>query len=215
VEFEQELERVLPADLPNRDSVIIRGAQHLRMIVEANQYVNLTRIVSPLDAAVKHVLDSAIPWRLFESAGHIVDAGTGAGFPGIPLALILPSARFRLAESIQKKARFVEGAVAALKLPNATVSAQRAEELTRDGSADMIVARALAPISKALELFGPALKRGTRIFLYKGPDVDREISEASRIAEKLRALVRIALEFDLPEGMGSRRVVEIALRSVR
>jgi 16S rRNA (guanine527-N7)-methyltransferase len=213
VEFEEELERVLPADLPNRDSIVTKGAQHLRMIVEANQYLNLTRILSPLEAAVKHVLDSAIPWRFFRDARRVVDAGTGAGFPGIPLALILPGTRFTLAESIQKKARFVESAVAALELANATVSPHRAEELTRDGSTDAIVARALAPVSKALELFGPALRRGSRIFLYKGPDVEREISEAARAAEKLRAQIRIAMEFDLPDGMGSRRIVEIGIRS--
>jgi len=215
LEFEQELDRALPADLPNRDSVITKSARHLGMVLEANQYLNLTRIVSPSEAAIKHVLDSVAPWRLFEGARRIVDAGTGAGFPGIPLALILPSTRFILAESIQKKARFVEGVVAALELPNAAVSAQRAEELTRDGSADMIVARALAPVSKALDLFGSALKRGTRIFLYKGPDVEREITEASRQAEKLRAHIRVALEFDLPNGMGSRRVVEIGIKSGR
>jgi 16S rRNA (guanine527-N7)-methyltransferase len=215
LEFERELERALPADLPSRDSVITKSAQHLQMIVEANEYLNLTRIVSPFEAAVKHVLDSVAPWRLFEGARRIVDAGTGAGFPGIPLALVLPNTRFTLVESIQKKARFVERAVAALELPNATVSAQRAEELTRDGSADMIVARALTPVSKALDLFGPALKRGTRIFLYKGPDVEREIAEAARPAEKLRAQIRVALQFDLPNGMGSRRVVEIGIKSAR
>lgn len=215
MEFEAELGRVLPEDLPNRDAVVLKGARHLRMIVEANRYVNLTRIVSPLDAAVKHVLDSVIPWRLFEGARHALDAGTGAGFPGIPLAIMLPGTRFTLAESIQKKARFVETVVAALELPNVAVSARRAEELTRDGSADVIVARALAPVSKALELFGPAMKRGSRVFLYKGPDVEREISEAARLAEKLGAQARIAMEFDLPEGMGSRRVVEIVIRSGR
>lgn len=215
MEFEEELERVLPTDLPNRESVVTRGARHLRMIAEANQFLNLTRIVSPFEAAVKHVLDSVIPWHLFEGAAHVVDAGTGAGFPGIPLALVFPDKRFTLAESIQKKARFVESAVAALELSNVTVSAQRAEELTRGGAADTIVARAVAPISKALELFGPALKRGTRAFLYKGPDVEREIEAAARPAEKLRARIRIAMEFDLPGGMGSRRVVEIGIRSAR
>ena len=215
MEFEEELERVLPADLPHRDSVVTKSAQHLRMIVDANQYFNLTRIVSPLEAAVKHVLDSAIPWLLFKGARSVLDAGTGAGFPGIPLALILPDTRFTLAESIQKKARFVESAVAALNLSNAAVSARRAEELTRHGSVDLIVARALAPVSKTLELFGPALKRGARLFLYKGPDVEREIPEAARFAEKLRARIRIAMEFDLPGGMGSRRIVEIAIRNAR
>src|SRR5665213_404287 len=112
--FEDELKDVLPRDLPNRDAVIAGCAYHLDLIVEANRIMNLTRIVSPREAAVKHVLDSVIPWRMFAGAGHVLDAGTGAGFPGIPLALVLPDIRFTLAESIQKKARFVSSAAAAI-----------------------------------------------------------------------------------------------------
>ena len=82
--FEQELEDVLPSDLPNREIVVSKAAKHLELIVEANQHFNLTRILNPREAAIKHVLDSVMPWRYFEGTRTVLDAGTGAGFPGIP-----------------------------------------------------------------------------------------------------------------------------------
>src|SRR3979490_3079199 len=106
--FEEELAHVLPPDLPQREDVIVRAARHLDLIVEANQYLNLTRITTLREAAIKHVLDSVMPWRLFAEEESILDAGSGAGFPGIPLALVLPEGEFLLAESIQKKARFLD-----------------------------------------------------------------------------------------------------------
>src|SRR5580658_7316544 len=109
--FEDELDQVLPSDIPRRELVIQKSAEHLALILEANKTLNLTRITAPREAAIKHVLDSVIPWRLFAGARHVLDAGTGAGFPGIPLALALPEIQFTLAESIQKKARFVESAL--------------------------------------------------------------------------------------------------------
>src|SRR5579863_5650007 len=129
VDFESELNEVLPADLPHRENVVCKSARHLALIVEANQHLNLTRITSPREAAIKHVLDSLMPWRLFHDAKHVLDAGTGAGFPGIPLALMLPKTRFTLAESTLKKARFVESVLDELKLPNVEITARRAEEL--------------------------------------------------------------------------------------
>src|ERR1700719_1178010 len=134
--FENELNDVLPADLPHRGLVIAKTAEHLRLIEETNRQFNLTRITSPREAAIKHVLDSVMPWRLFEGARRVLDAGTGAGFPGIPLAVALPGVKFILSESIQKKARFVEAAVQALELGNVQVSSRRAEEILIDGGID-------------------------------------------------------------------------------
>jgi 16S rRNA (guanine527-N7)-methyltransferase len=204
--FEQELNAVLPADLPNREAVVAGGAAHLEAIEEANRHFNLTRITSPREAAIKHVLDSVLPWRLFSGAIHVLDAGTGAGFPGIPLALVLPHVRFTLADSTQKKARFVDSAVASLGLQNVTVAPKRAEELT----ADLITARAMAPLAKALDLFAPALKRGTKLLLYKGPDAGREIDEAAVAARKLRVEMEIVMTYDLPEGAGTRTIVKVS-----
>jgi 16S rRNA (guanine527-N7)-methyltransferase len=209
VSFEAQLDQVLPDDLPQRDFTIRKCAEHLELIVEANTHLNLTRITTPRDAAIKHVLDSVIPWRLFAGARHVLDAGTGAGFPGIPLALALPDIRFTLAESIQKKARFVDAALAKLALPNVEVSARRAEEVWRDSRTDVITARAFAPVSRALGLFGPALKAGTKVLLYKGPDAEREIAESAKECAKLRVRAEVVMRYDLPDSLGARTIVQI------
>ncbi len=207
-EFEVELNRTLPADLPRRAVVIRKAAEHLGLIVEANQYLNLTRITSPREAAIKHVLDSIVPWRLFQDARLVLDAGTGPGFPGVPLALVLPGTQFTLAESIQKKAQFLEGALAKLELPNVTVAPLRAEDLWRN--VDVISARALAPIPRVLGLFAPALKAGRKILLYKGPDAELEIAESAKEAGKLHARMEVVMRYDLPDFLGTRTIVQIA-----
>lgn len=209
MEFRDELAAVLPPDLPHRESVVEKCARHLELIGEANQYLNLTRIVSPREAAVKHVLDSLIPWRLFRGARVVIDAGTGPGFPGIPLAAALPETRFILAESIQKKARFVESALGALDLPNVSVDARRVEDL--GVPADIVTARAFAPLAKALGLLAPLLKRGTVALLYKGPDIESEIAEAERESKKLRARIAVPMRYELPDAMGSRTICEVRI----
>jgi len=208
--FDDELSQVLPADLPRRDEVIRGTARHLELIVAANEYMNLTRITSPREAAIKHVLDSVLPWRLFAGSGHVLDAGTGAGLPGIPLALVLPNVRFTLSESIQKKARFVESAVAELGLAGVTVSASRAEDILKTTRPDIITARAMAPISRALGYFAPALKVGVRCLLYKGPDSEAEIAEASVEARKRGVGMKVIERYELPDALGSRTIVELA-----
>jgi 16S rRNA (guanine527-N7)-methyltransferase len=200
VDFEAELDQYLPADLPHRATVIVKASQHLRLIVETNKFLNLTRIATPREAAIKHVLDSVMPWRLFSGAKHVLDAGTGAGFPGIPLALVLPEIQFTLAESIGKKARFVASATAQLNLPNVNIAATRAEQIARDGSIQIITARALAPVARTLDLFGPALRSSRRMLLYKGPDAAREIEGTK---------ARIVMRYELPESLGTRTIVEI------
>jgi 16S rRNA (guanine527-N7)-methyltransferase len=209
--FEKELEEVLPMDLPERARLIEKGARHLELIEEANRQFNLTRIVSPREAAIKHVLDSILPWRLLAGAGRVLDAGTGAGFPGIPLALALPETRFTLADSTQKKARFVERAIQDLEIRNADVSARRAEEWLAGGRVDVVTARAVAPLERAIPLFLQAVKGGARILLYKGPDVEQEIANASQEARKRKVRIEIAMRYELPEGQGSRTVVELTL----
>ena len=140
----------------------------------------------------------------------MLDAGTGPGFPGIPLAIVLPETRFLLAESIQKKARFVGSVLTQLELPNASISAARAEELARDGGIDIITARALAPITRVLVLFAKQLRAGAKILLYKGPDAESEITDSAREAARLGVGMKVVMRYDLPDAMGRRTIVEIA-----
>ena len=204
-DLSSELHNLLPIDLLNREELITKSTLHLGMIEEVNAYMNLTRITSPREAAIKHVLDSVMPWRLFAGARSVLDAGTGAGFPGIPLAILFPETRFILAESVQKKARFVESVVEKLGLANCEVSARRAEDLLITRKVDIVTARAVAPVDRAIGYFLPGLKNGARALLYKGPDVETEIEEA----RKRKVTMRVVQRYDLPDAMGSRTVVEI------
>jgi len=172
--------------------------------------MNLTRITEPREAAIKHVLDSVLPWRLFAGARNVLDAGMGAGFPGIPLAAILPDTRFVLAESVQKKARFVETAVQKLGMGNVDVRPVRAEDVLKSERFEIVTGRALAPLSKALPLFAPALKRGARVLLYKGPDVEEEIGAVAAEARKRGVRIAVVERYDLPEKYGQRSIVELA-----
>jgi 16S rRNA (guanine527-N7)-methyltransferase len=209
VPFANELFQLLPTDLPFREECMAGAARHLQLIVEANQHFNLTRIVDPREAAIKHVVDSVLPWRLFEGAGQVADAGSGAGFPGIPLALVLPGTRFVLLESTQKKARFLESVVRELGLANVEVRAVRAEEWLNTHHVDLVTARAVAPLNRAAALFAPALRGGARVLLYKGPDAATEIGEASAETAKRRLRMRIIERYELPDSLGTRSVVEM------
>lgn len=208
--FAEELAQLLPSDLPHRDRVVAVCARHLDLIVEINRTMNLTRILGEREAAIKHVLDSVMPWRLFKNARRIADAGTGAGFPGIPLSLVLPDTQFFLLESVQKKARFVQSAVEALELPNVAVIPLRAEEWLQKQRVDLVTARAVAPLEKALPLFAPALRNGARALLYKGPDVENEIALTQNDARNRRIRIQIVERYQLPDDLGSRTIVELS-----
>jgi 16S rRNA (guanine527-N7)-methyltransferase len=210
VQFDAELERVLPLDIPHRERLIEKAAQHLTLIASANEYMNLTRIIDPQQAAIKHVYDSVAPWRHFRGAKKVLDAGTGAGFPGIPLSIVLPNVRFTLSESVHKKARFVDSVIESLELPNAQVFPLRAEEQATSLHPDIITARAIAPMSRILDLFSKVLNQGARMFLYKGPDVEAELEEA----EKRRVAAEVLCRYELPDGLGMRTLLQIQRQSL-
>ncbi len=207
--FTEDLVQLLPADLPNREKCVAIAARHLELIVEANKNFNLTRIVSPREAAIKHVVDSVFPWRQFQGAARIADAGTGAGFPGIPLAVVLPESHFFLLESTQKKARFVSDALAELGLTNVTVLPDRAEAWLEENAVDLVTARAFAPMERAIPLLMPAFKHKTRVLLYKGPDVEAEIAAAVYEIKKRKVQVTVVERYNLPDEMGVRTLVEV------
>lgn len=207
VSFLEHLSRFLPADLPGRERCARLTARHLELIEETNKQFNLTRILDHREAAIKHSVDSLLPWKLFASSGVdlIVDAGSGPGFPGIPLAIALPEIRFVLLESTQKKARFIESAARELGLANVTVVPERAEDWLKSNRAPLMTARAVAPLDRALALFGPAFRQGTRGLWYKGPDAEAEIAAAA----KPRFRMRVVERYELPEALGARTMVEI------
>ena len=141
-----------------------------------NQTHNLTAITEPEAMLTHHLLDSlAIQGDL--AGSRIADAGTGAGFPGLPLALVNPQREFTLIDSNNKKIRFVTHAVALMGLTNVTAVHARSEALKPPKPFDTVVARALAPLPRLLPWVAPLCGRGTRVLAMKGRWPEKELEE--------------------------------------
>jgi 16S rRNA (guanine527-N7)-methyltransferase len=140
---------------------------HLDLVDEWNARFNLTAIRDREQQITKHVLDSLSvrPWL---RGTRIADVGSGAGFPGIPLAIVEPSRRFALIESTGKKCRFLEAVRDALALENVDVVQGRAELHKPEPRFETAIARAVGPLADLVRYAGPLLAGGGRLLAMKG-----------------------------------------------
>ncbi len=214
-ETRDALQRYLPAELPERARLIELSARHVALLAEVNRSINLTAITSPLETAIKHVLDSVIPAPALGEARTVLDVGSGAGFPGIPLAIVCPERRFVLSESVQKKARFLDRAVTELGLENVEIYPGRAEAWLASARVDVVVVRAVGSTGKLLALLGPASSRVSELLFYKGPAGEEELSDANASMSRFGLRGEVALRYQLPEGMGRRCVLRLTRVSHR
>ena len=155
-----------------------------RMLVEANARFNLTRVPDDAAEAVdRNYLDCIAPLRAGLPAGvaRAIDVGSGAGFPGIPLAICLPGVRFVLLDSLGKRVEFLRSVIDALGL-NAEALHLRAEDGARRPELreafDLATARAVAPLNLLAEYLLPFVRVGGHMLAYKGPGLDAERAEA-------------------------------------
>jgi 16S rRNA (guanine527-N7)-methyltransferase len=151
----------------------------LDLVTEWNAKFNLTAIREPLDMVRKHLLDS-LTVQPFVEGPFVTDVGTGAGFPGLPLAILNPQIRFTLVDSIQKKIRFVEHAAADLGLANVEAIAVRAEAYHPDQRATTVVSRALAALPTFVKQAGHLAARHGRLLAMKGRRPADEIAALPR-----------------------------------
>jgi 16S rRNA (guanine527-N7)-methyltransferase len=165
---------------------------HVRLLMAWNEAINLSGIRTPEMIAREHVLDSLAALPLLRRAGieEFVDLGSGGGYPGLPLALALPARRALLVESIGKKARFLDVAVAALGLADrVSVAAARAENIAAErghrGRWPAVVARAVADLTELSELAMPLLAEGGLLVAWKRQPMDEELSHAERAVRQL------------------------------
>jgi 16S rRNA (guanine527-N7)-methyltransferase len=142
--------------------------------------VNLTSIVSPEGMLTLHMLDSLSVASHLGEARHIVDVGTGGGFPGIPLAVACPTKRFTLIDGTQKKIRFVSEAIEALDIGNAEAIAARAENLPKDRQFDVAVLRAVGSLAELVHNAGRLVAPHGRLLAMKGRLPDEEIRAVPR-----------------------------------
>jgi 16S rRNA (guanine527-N7)-methyltransferase len=171
-------------------------AQHLDMLLEANERFNLTAVRDPAEAWVRHVADSLslVPFLAETSARRVVDLGSGGGFPGVPLAIAMPDVQFTLVESVGKKARFLQAVIDRLQLRNATVRQARAEDVAeyKGGlreSFDAVVCRAVGALASLVELSLPLVKVDGWLLAIKGEKAPDEIAAAARALQELHGEV--------------------------
>ncbi|HET7558513.1 MAG TPA: 16S rRNA (guanine(527)-N(7))-methyltransferase RsmG [Limnochordia bacterium] len=182
-----------------------------RMLV-ANASLNLTRITGEDEIAVKHFVDSLSLLRLgvVQRAPRMVDVGSGAGFPGVPLAIARPDATVVLVDSLRKRMDWVAMTMRDLGLTRVSTVHARAEEAGRGalrGRFGLAVARAVAPAPVALEYLAPLTAVGGHCVLMKGPVAAGEIAAGERAAAAL-GLRELGLDrFELPDGMGERTLM--------
>ena len=183
-------------------------AEHASLVLEGNRRVNMTAILEPKEIAVKHYLDS---WRVSQFLpmfGHtVVDIGTGAGFPGVPIAITEPMARVTVLDSTRKKMDFVQSSVDALKLKNVDVHWGRAEDWLATNRADIAIFRAVSSIRENVRTLRKARHAIQDVVMLKGKSWSREVRAAEREVERLGFSLDTVWEHTLPEGMGERAIL--------
>lgn len=188
---------------------------HYAKVVEANREFNLTRITSPADAAVKHYADSlallAMPEFRAIRRLEVLDVGTGAGFPAVPLAIVCESWYIVAIDGSGKKARFVASVAEALGLKNLRVQQARGADLVREGghTFDAVLLRAVTKLDEGLTEVAPLVRMGGSIVFYKTPHVEAEMESAAPVAKELGLKACTPFDLTLPSAAGpiARRLI--------
>ncbi|MEW6523555.1 MAG: 16S rRNA (guanine(527)-N(7))-methyltransferase RsmG [Bacillota bacterium] len=174
---------------------------------------SFTAIDSPVEVEVKHFLDSASVLLSWDPPGEasVLDVGSGAGFPGIPLKIMRPAIRLGLLDAARKKVEFLRSACEYLGLTGVEFLHGRAEDLGRDPGHreryDLVVARAVAPAVVLAELCLPLVRRGGFWLAMKGPQGHSELETARGAIALLGGDVERTTPVDLPGGAGSRQLI--------
>jgi len=156
-------------------AVAQRLAALVALLVKWNRVYNLTAVREPHAMVVRHILDSLVVLP-FLTRGRLLDAGTGAGLPGLPIAIVRPDLSLTLLDSNAKKLRFVRQAAAELDLDNLDVVQQRMEQYRPAQSFDMVISRAVASIGAMYRDTAHLVRPGGRFLLMKGARPDAEIA---------------------------------------
>lgn len=187
-------------------------------LIEWNKKVNLTAIREPQAIIVKHFYDSMLGMVIpqWTGKGKLLDLGTGAGFPGIPLKIINPDLEVVLVDSLQKRVIFLQNIIEKLCLKNTVAIHGRAEEIGQDQSHrekyDWVVSRAVARLPVLAEYCIPLVKKGGRFLAYKGPEGITEYNEGENAIKILGGAIEGVHTFQLPMDNGERNIIIITKR---
>jgi len=176
---------------------------YMNNLIEWNSKINLTAIKDEKEIVIKHFIDSILVKNELKNVRKVLDIGSGAGFPGIPLKIVNDSLEFTLIDSVNKKVNFMNDTIEKLGLKNITALHGRAEDFAHQEEYrekyDVVVSRAVSNMTTLVEYMLPFVKVGGRCICLKGPNVDEELNLAKNAIKILGGRVERVLEYKLYE----------------
>ena len=189
--------------------------RYFELLVEWNEKINLTAITEPKEVAIKHMIDSITAYdeNLFKDGMTVIDVGTGAGFPGLPLKIFCPEIKLTLMDSLNKRIKFLQTVVEELGLKDVECVHARAEEGARNKkyreSFDIAVSRAVARLPVLCEYCLPFVKKGGHFIALKGMQYNDEAQEAAKAIKVMGGSQTEIRPVKLPELDDKRAVIII------
>lgn len=187
--------------------------KYMNLLIEWNEKMNLTAITEPKEIILKHFIDSLTILKYIDDNSKLVDVGTGAGFPGVPLSIMNPTLKITLVDSLNKRLIFLQEVVKELNLKNIEIVHARAEEFGQNKNYrekfDIATSRAVANLATLSEYLVPLVKIGGKIVSMKASNAKEEINDAQKAIEVLGGKIEKIEEFDLPESDIGRTIIII------
>lgn len=199
--------------MTNYDEIIsnerVRAAfdRYAEMLTERNEKVNLTAITDPDEIRVKHFTDSLAAIDLIKTGATVLDIGSGAGFPGIPLKIARDDISVTLLDSVNKKVAFMNDVIADLGLKNIEAVHARIEDFPHKGEFDVAVSRAVAELTTLAEYALPFVKVGGTFVAYKSEKAEAEAAAAGNAVALLGGRLREIREVNVAPGLTRRLIV--------
>ncbi len=195
------------------DNQLEKFDKYMRLLLEWNEKINLTSIVEPDEVKIKHFLDSLTVLKYIHDDDKVIDIGTGAGFPGIPLKIMKPDAKITLLDSLNKRINFLNIVIEELGLKNIETIHGRAEEFARNKmyreKYDVAVSRAVANLSTLTEYMLPFVKVGGKCICMKGANVKEEVDKAKNAIQELGGKIEKIDNFYLSNNDNERNIIII------
>ena len=187
--------------------------KYMNLLLEWNEKINLTAITDVDDIILKHFIDSMTVLKYIEKDKSIIDVGTGAGFPGIPIAIMREDVKITLLDSLNKRINFLNEVCSELKINNIETIHGRAEEAGRNKQYrekyDISVSRAVANMTTLSEYLIPFVKVGGICICMKGSEIDHELEQAKFAIKELGGKIEKVEKFNLPDSDIERNIVII------
>lgn len=184
---------------------------YMELLTEWNEKMNLTAIVEGDEVIDKHFVDSLTISQYIEDDTNIIDVGTGAGFPGIPLKIVRDSLKIDLLDSLNKRVSFLNEVISKLQLEKITAIHSRAEDEAskkeKRESYDIAVSRAVANLPVLLEYLLPFVKLGGKCICMKGINIEEEINNSKKALEELGGEIEEIKKLQLPNTDATRNII--------